>query len=259
MIHWAVVGVAVLSLQEDSSAQPVARRPRLGITIAGMHLAQRVPAISPNRYTGPGLGFGISYSREGIASHSEVALAITYARLTSANDSLLPPSDEIGIVSLALTHLRRADGLSSPHLSTLLGLRLAAVGNFDVHHYGSRFAGTKDGFDYVALTLAPTARLIFPIGGGHLAQELSIPIAGLADFPYVNGNAQRRLHLRAVTIPELLALDERLTCRVAFRHGWGIVLSYHLSILRHARYDTRRYARQGLSATLSVPVGKRRS
>lgn len=259
MIHWALATVAALPMQEDSSASRVALRPRLGVTVTAAHLAQRVPAISPNRYTGPGLGVALSYARAGAAVNSELALAFTYAKLSSANDSLAPPSDRIGTAALTLTHLRRAGGLLPPHVATLLGLSLQAVINIDMHGYGTPYPDIDDAFWYAALTLAPTARQVIPIGGGRLTQELSVPLAGLADIPYVNSRAERSLRLRLVTIPELLALDERLTYRAATRHGWGVAWSYHLSILRHARYDTRRYARQGVSATFSAPVGRRRS
>ena len=90
-----------------------------------------------------------------------------------------------------------------------------------------------------------------------ITQELSVPLAGLADFPWANGSAQRSLRLRMVTVPDLLAFDERLSWRMRAAPGWQLTWSYSLSFLRYAGNDTRRYARQGLSVTLSTSLGSR--
>jgi hypothetical protein len=242
---------AALQLHDDSSAA----RGSVGITLGAAHLAQSVPAISPYRYAGPGFLLGLSWQRTGVRSVIEVRLGGTYARLLSSIDSTPRPHDEIGLATIAVSHLRRINPLSSTRVATFLGLRADGTGNFDSHSYGPYYPTVTDGYDYVAFTIAPASRIVIPLGPGTLTQELSVPLAGFADFPWANGSAQRSLRLRAVTIPDLLAFDERLSWQAMTSRRWRLTWAWHLAYLRHTGSATRRYARQDLTATLSTPLG----
>ena len=147
MLVPAILLVAALQVPGDSARIGGATGPRLGLSIGVAHLAQLVPTISPNRYAGPGLAIGVSYRGAGRRTLTEARASGTYARLRSANDTAQGPRDLIGLVTASLSRLTRVEPLSSARLTTHLGARIDATGNFDSHSYGPYFPTVTDGFN----------------------------------------------------------------------------------------------------------------
>lgn len=250
---------AILALPAGAVAQ-ADPRPRLTLRIGGVQLAQSVPAISPSRYTGTGVFGGLGLERTTSASHGTLTLSLTQANLESGSTTNGAPADRASIASLEVTHVRRIGRLSSPAVNAFLGARLEAVVHVNDHRYGEPYTFVRDQFGYALATAALAARLDIRAGRGRLTEEMAVPLVGLAQFPYVNAKAERSsLRLRAVRFGEFYALDQRLGYRTPLGGGgWELVWSYHLALLRQSRFDSRRYARQGLSGSLGKPLGRRR-
>jgi hypothetical protein len=233
------------------------RRSRIAFEVELVQAAQLVPAISPNRYSGLGWAAALSYRRLTRTSVTALALSLTHATMEAVITSDGTPADRMNLLALDVAYAPKIDRLSSAGVSTYLGAQLGAHVDVDEHEYGGVYAGGSDTFGYAALTIGPIVGVELATGAGRFGGSLVFPLAGLADFPYINGKVEHRLRLRPVTIADLQSVDSHLSYHRAFTGGWGVIWSYHLVFLRSSRHDVRRYARQGLSMTISGPLGRR--
>lgn len=220
---------------------------RLELSASGQHVAQHVPAIAPGRFSGAGVGFTLALAREGDTRRTEIALSASYAGLSGGGASR--NRDRVGTTALSIARHHRVGRI-------MLGLRLEAEGSTDEHTVTDHSA--IDVFTWVAITLQPTASLSFPAFGKRLTASASLPLIGLADFPYGNTRSSDGVHLRPVTVTELQSLDGRITWDIAGTRRRGLALSYHFQVARQSRHDTRRYAQQGLSVRLHQALGRAR-
>jgi len=258
LVHALLITLpALLAAQAAADSTIDDRRSRLTATLMGVQMAQHVPSISPSRYGGSGVGVALRWERARTSSVWDANMEFVHSNINPGSMALAGHLNQVFVGTVALTRAKAVQAMSSPRRAVFVGLRLDATAHADVQQFGPLRPGT-DVFGYAVFSAGPVFRVSFTSGTRRLAWELAVPFIGLADIPYANAKAEGSLRLHAVTVTQLRTVRQHLRYHTRLTRGWGVVWGYDFLFEQQARYETRTYARQGISAAVSAPLGRQR-
>lgn len=215
--------------------------------------AQRNPGESPYVYSGLGGTFTLGYARDTRATSFDISAAGSLGSLTS---SVTTGTAAHGTFDLSLRALHAFDARFAG-ASWMLGARVDGIVDVATQHYP--LYGLTDDFGYVDLGLGPALRTTYRVKNAAITNDLSIPVASAIDLPYSNSRAQvPNVTFAFATLSSLQALDDEVKYSVGSVGTRRVTWIYRVSLLRYARVDSRRFARQSLSLEFDLPVSRNR-
>jgi hypothetical protein len=211
--------------------------------------AQHNPGESAYTYSGFGPTVLLGVGRETPASALGLTLDLGLASLRS--DVTGERSDRAA-AALDARYLRRV-GWSPGGTEWMFGVAV----NGTVDGVRDRYAAynSSDVFGYVAIGAGPAARTIWRVAGATVTNDLTVPLASFVDLPYSDGRMNgEALHLRPVSVAEWRAVADGVSLRFGRDGAPHVAWTYRVSYFTYELGQPRRYARQSLTAVLSVPV-----
>lgn len=218
----------------------------------GLGLDQRAQLNSGEsayRYHGVGWTAGAAVDR--VRPRSDFAISLSFASAT------LHSSISAGDVPRASVEAIEADagygrvvGDATSRIRWSVGAAVHDRAESSTHTYAT---GSNADFQFETLTIGPFVRTTIGVRRGTITNDVSMPVAGVIDFPYSDDNSNSFTHPSFAGAPSLFGVDDVLAYRVGPLDRPAFVFVYRVSYFRYALGTSRRDAHQSLSAYASFP------
>lgn len=248
---------SVLRAQQD----PTASARHLSFALGSVLISQRDESASPLRYTGVGALLQGEYAARGdrrwLTLRIGGELGTLRSALTGANTL---PRQAVWRGWLDVEHARRLTR-NGARLRLYFGGVLTAHATITRHSFGD---GSETGAALFRVSLSPVATLEGAVGRrGTWSTSLAVPVVALIGRPY--GNFYRATGLRTppnlswqVLTPTMYrAGDLSVTYTARFGDGRAVVIRHELAIEHYRGAQAFRFAAQGLTLALDVPIAGR--